>query len=426
MYRIGEVLGNTSFAERLNNLVLAPFRSVKRAFGGTVKKKSSHADTIWALRDVALSIRRGEVVGIIGLNGSGKTTLLKILSRITEPTEGYARIRGRVGSLLEVGTGFHPELTGRENIYLNGAILCMTRAEMGQKFDQIVSFAEVEKFIDTPVKLYSSGMYVRLAFAVAAHLEPDILLVDEVLAVGDYAFQRKCLGRMSEVAKEGRTVLFVSHNMFTVQNLCTRAILLASGKIVMEGEPTPVINKYMDETKDRAKAVSWDRPEVAPGDERARLKAMRIVSQGVATPDPDIDKDFQVEIDYWMLKPLPKVLVSIHIYTATGVCILTTSNTPSVSAAPDPYSTMPYSAGIYRTSCTIPALFLNEGPHLVHIWININNLPQQYPTDVMVCKKNILAFNVIDTGAMRKEYVGPWLGVVRPRLLWKTEKVEDM
>jgi lipopolysaccharide transport system ATP-binding protein len=210
------------------------------------------ADTIWALKDVSFSIKRGEVVGIIGRNGAGKSTLLKILSRITEPTEGHAEIRGRVGSLLEVGTGFHPELSGRENIYLNGAILGMKKVEIAHKFDEIVAFAEVEKFIDTPVKHYSSGMYVRLAFAVAAHLEPEILLVDEVLAVGDAAFQKKCLGKMGDVAKEGRTVLFVSHNMAAVLGLCERAILLDLGRAIIDGYSREVVDQYLQTIDQKA------------------------------------------------------------------------------------------------------------------------------------------------------------------------------
>jgi homopolymeric O-antigen transport system ATP-binding protein len=207
----------------------------------------SHQDpgTFWALKDVSFDIRQGEVVGIIGRNGAGKSTLLKILSRITEPTKGRAMIRGRVGSLLEVGTGFHAELSGRENIYLNGAILGMKKAEIDRKFDEIVAFAEVEDFIDTPVKRYSSGMHVRLAFAVAAHLEPEIIIVDEVLAVGDVAFQRKCLGKMGDVSREGRTVIFVSHNMMTVQTLCSRGILLANGTVIMDGNMADAVNTYL-------------------------------------------------------------------------------------------------------------------------------------------------------------------------------------
>src|SRR5881296_2143588 len=217
----------------LEDFVRSPIASLRR------KKE----ETFWALKDVSLEVKEGEVLGLIGRNGAGKTTLLKILSRITRPTEGWAEIHGRVGSLLEVGTGFHPELTGRENTFLSGAILGMSKREIASKFDEIVAFAELEKFIDTPVKHYSSGMHVRLAFAVAAHLQPEILLVDEVLAVGDAAFQKKCVGKMSDVAQSGRTVLFVSHNMFSLQNLCTRGIYLESGRIALQGGIAEVVNR---------------------------------------------------------------------------------------------------------------------------------------------------------------------------------------
>ena len=245
-YRLGaKKEAYRTLRDTLTGVFLSPFRRVRRLLGGQAYGAAELDETIWALKDVSFEIKRGEVVGIIGRNGAGKTTLLKILSRITEPTEGQGEICGRVGSLLEVGTGFHPELTGRENIYLNGAILGMRRAEIERKFDEIVAFAEIEKFVDTPVKHYSSGMYVRLAFAVAAHLEPEILLVDEVLAVGDASFQKKCLGKMGEVAKEGRTVLFVSHNMTAVQYLCGRAILLDRGEVILDGPATQVVDRYL-------------------------------------------------------------------------------------------------------------------------------------------------------------------------------------
>jgi len=244
LYRIGEYQGGyRTLRETIVNAFSAPFRYLRR------HPQSSNLnpglDSIWALKDVSFEVKRGEVVGIIGPNGAGKSTLLRILSRITEPTEGWAEIQGRVGSLLEVGTGFHHELTGRENIYLNGAILGMKKGEIDRKFDEIVAFAEIEKFIDTPVKRYSSGMRVRLAFAVAAHLEPEILLVDEVLAVGDAAFQKKCLGKMGEVAGEGRTVLFVSHNLAAIQALCTRAVLLKQGRLEIDGTADTTIQRYV-------------------------------------------------------------------------------------------------------------------------------------------------------------------------------------
>jgi lipopolysaccharide transport system ATP-binding protein len=243
LYQIGHRLTRyETLRDRIALFARSPFRHLKY-FGTRLQKRDT--DFIWAIKDVSFEVRRGEIVGIIGRNGAGKSTLLKILSRITEPTEGYAEIHGRLGSLLEVGTGFHPELTGRENIYLNGAILGMRKAEIDRKFDEIVAFAEIEKFLDTPVKRYSSGMYVRLAFAVAAHLEPEILLVDEVLAVGDAAFQKKCLGKMGDVAKEGRTVLFVSHNMRAITDLCQRCLWINNGKIIQEGAPQQVVLAYL-------------------------------------------------------------------------------------------------------------------------------------------------------------------------------------
>ena len=259
-YRIGKRERYRTLRDTLTDAMYAPFRRIRSAFQPSSLPASQHPngdDTIWALKDVSFEIKQGEVVGIIGRNGAGKSTLLKILSRITEPTEGTAEIHGRVGSLLEVGTGFHPELTGRENIYLNGAILGMRKAEIGRNFDEIVAFAEVEQFIDTPVKHYSSGMYMRLAFAVAAHLEPEILLVDEVLAVGDLAFQKKCLGKMSDVAKEGRTVLFVSHNLAAVGRLCTRGIYLAEGRIAYDGLAQSAIGLYVKQLPTAEAALTY-------------------------------------------------------------------------------------------------------------------------------------------------------------------------
>ncbi|MHB8624626.1 MAG: ABC transporter ATP-binding protein [Aggregatilineales bacterium] len=252
-FRIGKQQQSRTFRETLNDAAAAPFKRIGGLLRGNASAAANLTETIWALKDVSFEVKKGEVVGIIGRNGAGKSTLLKILSQITEPTEGRVKLYGRVGALLEVGTGFHSELTGRENIYLNGAILGMSRAEINRKFDEIVAFAEVEKFIDTPVKRYSSGMYLRLAFAVAAHLEPEILLVDEVLAVGDAAFQKKCLGKMSDVAGQGRTVLFVSHNIGAIRVLSNRVFLLANGSIVALGSPENTINTYFNSqlTSDR-------------------------------------------------------------------------------------------------------------------------------------------------------------------------------
>lgn len=251
LYRIGEQHQHKNLRETINDAFVASLRR----FQGNLKAKDKAPNCIWALKNVSFQIKKGEIVGVIGRNGAGKSTLLKVLSRISPPTEGYAEIRGRVGSLLEVGTGFHTELTGRDNIYLNGAVLGMKKAEIKRKFDEIVAFAEVEKFIDTPLKHYSSGMHVRLAFAVAAHLEPEILLVDEVLAVGDALFQKKCLGKMNDVAIEGRTILFVSHNMAAITNLCKKCVLLGRGENVMYGQAENVINYYLSQLTDYRQSI---------------------------------------------------------------------------------------------------------------------------------------------------------------------------
>jgi lipopolysaccharide transport system ATP-binding protein len=260
-YFIGAHKMKRNFREAVVNAVYTPFRRAGKLLRGQASGAAELDETIWALKDVSFDVKRGDVVGIIGRNGSGKSTLLKIISRITEPTKGVAQVLGRVGSLLEVGTGFHPELTGRENIFLNGAILGMKKEQISRQFDEIVAFSEIEKFIDTPVKHYSSGMYMRLAFAVAAHLEPEILLIDEVLAVGDVAFQKKCLGKMSNVAKEGRTILFVSHNMAAIANLCNKAVLLQDGRVEMEGETKRIIDRYVSGVNTIAKTLLADRKD---------------------------------------------------------------------------------------------------------------------------------------------------------------------
>ena len=421
LYRIGEMERYKALRDTLANAFSAPVRVIRSAIRGkrSVKKETRADNYIWALKDVSFDVKEGEVVGIIGRNGAGKTTLLKLLCRITEPTEGYGEIHGRVGSLLEVGTGFHPEMTGRENIYLNGAILGMKKREIDRKFAKIVDFSGVEKFIDTPLKRYSSGMQVRLGFSVAAHLEPEILLVDEVLAVGDVEFQKKCLGKMGEVAKAGRTVLFVSHNMLSIQNLCTRGILLESGRISMDGSITDVINKYLDQGAEKTGEVSWASPDTAPGNKRVRLKAVRVVSEGQVTGVVDISKEFRIEIDYWNLEANSRRLVSIHLHNSMGICVLTSANLPSACITPDAWSPRPYPTGLFRTSCTIPGNLLNDGPHSVSVFIN-----EKSASDNILALKDVLPFTVRDTGVMRKEFTGKWLGAVRPRLDWYTTKLE--
>src|SRR5437867_3203301 len=273
-YRIGQRLRYQTFRDALSGVLSAPFRGVHSYLSGQRPSECHHEsdDVIWALKDVSFDVKYGEVIGVIGRNGAGKSTLLKILSRITKPTEGCAEIHGRVGSLLEVGTGFHPDLTGRENIYLNGAILGITKRDIDRKFDEIVAFAEIEKFLDTPVKHFSSGMQMRLGFAVAAHLEPEILLVDEVLAVGDGAFQKRCLGKIGEVTRQGRTVFLVSHNMIAVENLCRRVILLHEGRLVEDGQARHAVATYLRKILSPLTQQAWPDNDAAPGNDKVRLR----------------------------------------------------------------------------------------------------------------------------------------------------------
>jgi lipopolysaccharide transport system ATP-binding protein len=319
-YRIGQAERYKTLRDSIMDTIYAPFRGL--AEFGRVNSAGSpsmkHLPTIWALKDVTFQVSYGEAVGIIGRNGAGKSTLLKLISRITEPTLGSIDIYGRVGSLLEVGTGFHPELTGRENIYLNGAILGMRRTEIESKFDEIVAFSEIEKFLDTPVKFYSSGMYMRLAFSVAAHLEPEILLVDEVLAVGDAAFQKKCIGKMGEVAHEGRAVMVVSHNMEVINNLTTRALLLDSGNLVMDGTTSEVVSHYLKtQTVINNGRNLADRPKDG-------TKTARFLGFWLSSPDGEdavifsMGNDVVFNINCEFSRPLLDPYVSIEIYTSTG------------------------------------------------------------------------------------------------------------
>lgn len=325
---------------------------------------------------------------------------------------------GRVGSLLEVGTGFHPELSGRENIQLSGAILGMRREEIKQKFDEIVEFAEIEKFIDTPVKRYSSGMYMRLAFAVAAHLEPEILLVDEVLAVGDAAFQKKCLGKMSEVAHHGRTVLFVSHNMTAVNQLCPRAILLKRGAIARDGRTADVVAEYL--RSGGGGEVRWDDPSDAPGNERARLHAVRAVSKGEVAADVDIDQEVRIEVDFWSYVPGARNLcVTIYLLDGLGNTVLSTANTPNANLVKDDWYGQPHEPGLWRAVCTLPANFLNEGLYYISVYVVTLG-----PLTIEVNAPQLISFNVFDTGGMREAGGGnAWHGVIRVKLPWRTEMI---
>jgi len=327
-------LGASSYShDNLREAFAARLRAPLR-----LKSRDAHESdqTVSALRNVSFDVAPGEVVGIIGANGAGKSTLLKILSRITEPTSGRAELYGRVGSLLEVGTGFHPELTGRENIFLNGAVLGMKRVEIERRFDEIVAFAEIDRFLDTPVKRYSSGMYMRLAFAVAAHLDPEILLVDEVLAVGDAQFQAKCLGKMSDVARGGRTVLFVSHNLSSILTLCRRSLLIKNGEIGHDGPSSEVITRYVTTgATQRTGERIWPDFENAPGNDNIRLHAVRIVSGEMTTADVDIQKEIHVQVEFWNRRPGARITTSIHLLDKLGVGVLSSTNMHSANLVRD-------------------------------------------------------------------------------------------
>jgi lipopolysaccharide transport system ATP-binding protein len=377
-------------------------------------KKGS--EYVWALKDVNFDIQRGDAVGIIGRNGAGKSTLLKILSRTTSPTKGKIKIRGRIASLLEVGTGFHPELTGRENIFLNGAILGMSKQEIKNKFDQIVDFAGVERYIDTPVKRYSSGMYVRLAFAVAAFLEPEILIVDEVLAVGDAEFQKKCLGRMQDVSKnDGRTVLFVSHNMAAVANLCNKAVFMRNGTLHSIGSTPQIIEEYISYGKQSSGEVLEQDIVYAKRCPDAYFNAIRIVSGGEVTSSIDSKNDIMVELEYTIVRENAIVYPSIHLLDNMGTIILATFNGPSANIIVDPLFGKPLPKGKYKSMLIIPGNFLNDKSYRINAFL----VPEDFNNLAIV--EEALNFNVTDTGEMRKEFGGAWVGLIRPRLEWNTQ-----
>ncbi len=416
-YYIGaEQTSYRTFRDKLGDALVAPFRRARKLLRGQATGAAELDEVIWALEDVSFDVRRGEVVGVIGRNGAGKSTLLKILSRITEPTEGFAEICGRVGSLLEVGTGFHQELTGRENIYLNGAILGMRRVEIDRRFDEIVDFAETRKFLDTPVKYYSSGMRVRLAFAVAAHLEPEILIVDEVLSVGDAGFQRKCLGKMDDVAHEGRTVIFVSHNMATITRLCERTILLENGRIVMDGPSEKVVSHYLRSDLGTSAAREWPDARSAPGNEVVRMRAVRVRDdRGNVTDAVDIRRPVTVEIEYDVLEAGHVLVPAIGLENEEGVTVfMTKDHDPQWRRRPRP-------AGRFLSSVEIPGNFLAEGTLVVGAWI-MTEVPMQ-----VHCKEaHGAAFQVIDSlaGDTARGDLGVLMpGVVRPLLPWRNERL---
>jgi lipopolysaccharide transport system ATP-binding protein len=380
----------------------------------TPKSSQKKTQNFWALQEVSFSIHQGEVVGIIGRNGAGKSTLLKILARITRPTHGTARIYGRVGSLLEIGTGFHPELTGRENIYLSGAIIGMKRVEIKQKFDEIVDFANIETFLDTPVKRYSSGMYVRLAFAVAAHLEPEILLVDEVLAVGDLAFQKKCMGRMGEIARTGRTVLFVSHNMNAIRSLCERTFLIHKGHLQADGPSGQVIREYIAASgvlDNNQGEITWEENEGAPGNDEIRLISIRMVTtDGKVQNTFDGNLPIQAEIIYRVYRPLRGMRLVLVVLTREGVTVFA-----STDQEQRPIETNP---GVYRSVATIPPFLLNQNQYTIQIHAGIPGVR------VLIPGEDFISFTCVSASGHGSSHTERWPGVVSPRLEWSFEEVK--
>ena len=411
-YRIGGSRADYgTFRDTLVEVFRAPVRRAAALMKGQAYGAMELEEEIWALKDVSLEVQQGEIVGLIGRNGAGKTTLLKILSRITEPTEGYAEIHGRVRSLLEVGTGFHQELTGRENVYLNGAILGMRKEEINRKFDEIVAFSEVERFLDTPVKFYSSGMRVRLAFAVAAHLDPEILLVDEVLAVGDIVFQKKCMGRMRDVAVSGRTVLFVSHNMTAVRKLCSRAILLHQGRLIRDGNVNDVVNAYLDSDRINRFERVWDELVKSPGNDIFRLHSVRLIDNaGNICGEVDTGQPFNIEIEYWNLRDGSKLGATIALFNQEGICIFS-----SVSNHESRWHGIKHPKGLFRSVCHIPGNLLSDGYYSVTAIVWDVNFTSAHRED------RVIEFTMIDKSNLRGGYLGGWAGVVRPMLEWETE-----
>lgn len=421
LYRIGlKEQRSATLVGAMADFVRSPvgnFRKL-RSLTNISESEADNADVIWALRDISFEVEEGEVLGVIGANGAGKSTLLKVLSGITEPSSGRAKIFGRIASLLEVGTGFHPELTGRENTYLNGTILGMKKLEIDRKFDEIVAFSGIEKFIDTPVKRYSSGMKVRLGFAVAAHLEPEILLIDEVLAVGDAIFQKKCIGKMGEVARAGRTVLFVSHNMSAIARLCSRALLLSKGMVVEDGEASQVVSDYLANSGEEPAQVSWDDLEKAPGDEVARIRAIRVYSDTRDKSPFPIDEPLRLEVDYSILQQGVRVYVAVRVTDPAGSFVITSINAPQASIGEDPYFCQPLARGLYRTRCIIPAEVLND----IRYQLSVSVVEAPPPT-VHAEVNDSITFSILDTGNMRVSWLpNRWPGTVRMRLKWETSR----
>jgi len=401
-YRIGALQIHNSLRDTVAAMVRSPLKS---------QRNGESNESIWALKDVSFEVAPGEVVGIIGRNGAGKSTLLKILSRITKPTTGRVALNGRVGSLLEVGTGFHSELTGRENVFLNGAILGMSRQEIERKFDEIVAFAETERFLDTPVKHYSSGMTVRLAFAVAAHLEPEILIVDEVLAVGDAVFQKKCLGKMNEISREGRTVLFVSHDLSAVNALCQRAILLHEGSIVMSGTAIEVSAYYLDRANKLYSAITWTSPPPGKSDEIELISAT-ITQRGHTTSAIDCRQPLTINLEYVNKLVLPNSRFFIVLRNIKGEVLFTTSDY-------DGNEVVERRAGRFTSTVTIPGELLKSGSYFATVGADIKN------ERIIFAENDVLHFDVFESGDDTLAERHKRVGLIAPVLSWQTTQKES-
>ena len=407
-YQIGGLnAGYATFREFLAGAMTAPIRRLRRMPG-------SQRETIWALRDITFEMDSGEIVGLIGHNGAGKSTLLKILSRITVPTLGRTEVRGRIGSLLEVGTGFHPDLTGRENIYLNGTILGISRREVRKRFDEIVAFSEIESFIDTPVKWYSSGMYLRLAFSVAVHLDTEILIMDEVLAVGDVPFQQKCLDKMHDIRNQGRTILFVSHSMSAVTRLCDRAILLDGGRMIADGKATEVVSDYLGKSWKVTAARQWSDIDESPGNQVVRLRCVRVLDErGRTIETVEITQPVDIELVYDVLQAGFILSPKIDLISEEGAHLFTSLDVLSE------WREQPRPAGRFQSTVRIPGNLLSEGNMLIHAAV----ASYRPSTTVHAHVANVVGFHVEDNrqkNSARGDARGPFPGAVRPLLNWTT------
>ncbi len=419
LYRLG-MIGTGTLTHDLNRW-WAGVRGREDPYAkiGQVNDRTQEADGdyVWALKDIDLEVEQGEVLGIIGKNGAGKSTLLKLISRITAPTTGVIKAKGRVASLLEVGTGMHPEMTARENIYLNGAILGMKKREIAAKFDDIVDFAGCAMYVDTPFKRYSSGMRVRLGFAVAAFLEPEILIVDEVLAVGDAEFQKRAVGKLQEESTSGRTVLIVSHNMHVIRNLCARGVLLDEGQVVRSGPSQDIVDHYVASADCLPSAKIWDERE-APATDKMRLVGVSVLNaDGQPSSVVKISQRIGIELIFDVLHDLERGYACFWLKDGAGTEVLSTSSSPHVTSTPDEFCGKPMKRGRYRSACWIPPNFLNATHYMVTPILGL----ERSQTQVLV--RDAIIFEVADTSDMRAEYQGRWLGVVRPKLPWSTERL---